>query len=450
MPRNRSKVRSAQVYEGVQRCTQVEDVSRVPRYCRHKATGQAVVYFAGREHYLGPHGSPESLKLYADLVARWQAGGLPAVREHLAADDLTVVELVAQFLAAARQRYRPAELRAYAVGIKRLLALYAELPVARFGPIALEAVRSVMVAEGLVRTAINIHVHRLRAIWRWGVRRELIPETLHRALLSVPGLRAGEQGVRERTPIRPASWRQIRAVLRCAPPLVRVMARVQLLTGMRPGELCAMRPCDIQRGPAGWAYLVSPEADKCRAHGRPRIVPLGPRARALLEPLLLVRQARPDEYLFQPAASVALNIAARRREPRWPSHAPAVRAARRRRRGVKPLAVSDRYDVASYRRAIRRACEEVWPLPADLERLAGETAAAWQARLGARWPEVAAWRRAHLLHPHQLRHSYLTRVGNRYSEEEAQVLGGHARLSTTQIYVQRDLRRVRPIVEALG
>jgi hypothetical protein len=29
----------------------------LPSYCKHKASGQAVVTLSGREYYLGPHGT---------------------------------------------------------------------------------------------------------------------------------------------------------------------------------------------------------------------------------------------------------------------------------------------------------------------------------------------------------------------------------------------------------
>ena len=48
--------------------------AKVPSYCRHKATGQAVVRLNGRDHYLGPYGTPESHERYARLIAQWQAG----------------------------------------------------------------------------------------------------------------------------------------------------------------------------------------------------------------------------------------------------------------------------------------------------------------------------------------------------------------------------------------
>jgi hypothetical protein len=33
----------------------------IPSYCLHKASGKAVVRLDGVDHYLGPHGSPESI-----------------------------------------------------------------------------------------------------------------------------------------------------------------------------------------------------------------------------------------------------------------------------------------------------------------------------------------------------------------------------------------------------
>jgi len=40
----------------------------VPKYCRHKASGQAVVTIAGRDHYLGPWRSQSSRHEYDRLI----------------------------------------------------------------------------------------------------------------------------------------------------------------------------------------------------------------------------------------------------------------------------------------------------------------------------------------------------------------------------------------------
>ena len=62
----------------------------VPKYRKHKASGQAFVELSGHRHYLGPHGTKVSHLAYDRLVAEWLASGRqPAM--HVA--GLTVVEL---------------------------------------------------------------------------------------------------------------------------------------------------------------------------------------------------------------------------------------------------------------------------------------------------------------------------------------------------------------------
>ncbi len=46
---------------------------KVPSYRLHKASGQAVVALNGRDHYLGPHGSPEGHEEYRRVLQEWLA-----------------------------------------------------------------------------------------------------------------------------------------------------------------------------------------------------------------------------------------------------------------------------------------------------------------------------------------------------------------------------------------
>src|SRR5438045_3477222 len=57
--------------------------SAVPRYCRHKASQQAVVRLDGIDHYLGPFGSPESHEAYERAIAEWRVQRL----EHVGAEQ---------------------------------------------------------------------------------------------------------------------------------------------------------------------------------------------------------------------------------------------------------------------------------------------------------------------------------------------------------------------------
>lgn len=51
---------------------------KVPAYSLHKASGKAVVRLDGKDHYLGPYGSPESHERYERLIA---PNGVPATPE---------------------------------------------------------------------------------------------------------------------------------------------------------------------------------------------------------------------------------------------------------------------------------------------------------------------------------------------------------------------------------
>lgn len=61
---------------------------RVPKYCHHKATGQAYVKLDGQFHFLGEYGSEESKSRCRDEIDRWM------LRHSEAYPEMTVGELV--------------------------------------------------------------------------------------------------------------------------------------------------------------------------------------------------------------------------------------------------------------------------------------------------------------------------------------------------------------------
>jgi integrase len=63
------------------------------------------------------------------------------------------------------------------------------------------------------------------------------------------------------------------------------MVRFQLLTGARPGEVCKLRPCHIDRSGDVWEFRV--KGHKTEHHERSRIVFIGPEAQKILAPYLL-------------------------------------------------------------------------------------------------------------------------------------------------------------------
>src|SRR5262249_58694475 len=94
----------------------------------------------------------------------------------------------------------------------------------------------------------------------------------------------GRSPAPDRKPVRPVEDNRVQAVLPFLPPPVAAMVRLQRLTGMRPGEVVIMRPCDVDRSGDIWYYRPSCHKNAWRA--KERIVALGPRARLVLVPFL--------------------------------------------------------------------------------------------------------------------------------------------------------------------
>jgi integrase len=78
--------------------------TRVPGYRLHKASGRAVVTLSGHDHYLGEYGSEASRQAYNRLMAEWQAGGGKLARE--VSDGPTIAELADAWVAHATRYYR--------------------------------------------------------------------------------------------------------------------------------------------------------------------------------------------------------------------------------------------------------------------------------------------------------------------------------------------------------
>jgi integrase len=207
-------------------------------------------------------------------------------------------------------------------------------------------------------------------------------------------------------PVDPA---HVERVLPLVDPRIAAMIRLQLLSGMRPGEVVqmTMRALDT----AGPVWIFTPPRHKTAHHRKQRRVFLGPRAQEVLRPWL---RTELDAPLFQPREARADQNAQRRANRAtklWPSH---IRHQARKRVSLPLRAPRDRYDVASYRRAIARTCHE-----------AG----------------IPAW------NPHGLRHTAATCLRREFGEEVARLVLGHSRLDTTRLYGEADQAKA---AEAMG
>jgi integrase len=157
-------------------------------------------------------------------------------------------------------------------------------------------------------------------------------------------------------------------------------------------------------------WLYRPVEHKVEHHGIERVVCLGPRAQEVVKRFLKPNTAA---YLFSPADAEAARRKAQdqtRKTPRYPSHMA--------KRAADPVAaIGDRYDHATLRRAIHRAC----------------------AKAG-----IEPW------NPNQIRHLAGTAIRKQFGMEAAQETLGHKHASTTAIYAEPDLEKAKNVARAMG
>jgi integrase len=393
-----------------------------PSYRRH-SSGQACVTVRDptgcrREILLGKWQSPESKAEYARILAELATdqGRMPVRAGGPAQATMTVNELILAFWRYAEQHYRrpdgtpTGELDNMRDALRPLKALYGHTPAQDFDSASLETMQEEMIRSGrLCRTTINARVNRVRRLFRWGVRKRHIPVQVIQSIATVPGLQCGRTGAAEPEGVLPVPAEHVDAALPGMPAPVRAMVELQRLSGMRVGEVMAMRAIDLTMTGPVWTYR--PASHKNNYRGLERIVYLGPQAQEIVKQFLTNKL---DAFLFNPRAYVE-ELRRRRAERRRSKR---THSELKRRRKVKPRRVpAERYNRRSYRVAVVRAC-----------RKAG----------------VPEWS------PLQIRHTAATTIRAMYGVEAAKVILGHTKVETAQIYAERDMARAQQIMREIG
>jgi integrase len=119
----------------------------------------------------------------------------------------------------------------------------------------------------------------------WTCSEELLPASIDHALKTVKGLQKGRTEAREPDPIGPVSDQVVDATLDYLPAVIADLVRLQRLTGARPGEICQLRPGDVDRRGEIWEYR--PATHKSEHYGKERTIYIGPKGQAILLPYLL-------------------------------------------------------------------------------------------------------------------------------------------------------------------
>ena len=290
--------------------------------------------------------------------------------------------------------------------IKPLLELFSTLPVEEFGPLRLLEVREQMIQLNWSRKLINQRMGRIKRMFKWAVSRQMISPVVYHGLMTVEGLKRGRSTAREGRRVLPVDPVHVDAVLPFLPAVVADMVQILMLTGMRPGELVIMRPCDIDRSTKIWHYTpVRYKTQYLENPDTPRIISLGPKSQQFLSPYLL----RPAEtFCFSPAESEKQRrgeLTAQRKTPLSCGNRHGTN------RVDDPHRIpGDMYDTKAFAKALRRAIQKA--------RKAGVDIPHWTL--------------------YQLRHTAATRVRREMGYESAGAALGHVNMSATAIYAERN------------
>jgi integrase len=157
------------------------------------------------------------------------------------------------------------------------------------------------------------------------------------------------------------------------------MIQLHWRTGMRPGEVVAMKALELTAHGDALLYQPAWHKNAWRKKSAPRVIPLGPVGRGIVAKYVTA-STKPAEPMFRRPDGAA-------------------------------------YTTASYRRAVRAACKAA---------------------------DVPVWT------PNQIRHSYTTRVRERFGELAVQAMLGHANINQQKVYGEAAVRRAIEVAREVG
>jgi integrase len=407
---------------------------REPGYRLHKSTGQAYVNLGGKMFYLGSHGSQESLDRYARLKSEWLLNRqLPSLQSNR--PKVTMAEMCLSYLEYALGYYGAGtEYCNLKLAVRPISELYATLPVTEFGPLQFKTVRNWWVSRETGKTGktcsrgyVNRQCKRLLRVIKWAVGEGTVPSGVYETLRCIAPLKRGRTEAPETEPIKPVEQEVVDATLPFLTPILSDMVRFQLATGCRPGELVKITPTMVNRSAEVWTITLA--AHKTAWRGRSRTIYVGPKAQSILVKYL-VRES--NEACFSPSESETqrrAEVHTRRTTPPSCGNRPGSnRVARKPKK-----APGTSYTSHSYARAIFYACCRAFPAPKGLDKKGKKE-----------------WQRQHAWAPNQLRHSAATHIRQMYGLEAAQVLLGHAELTVTQVYAEKDHAKAILVARQIG
>jgi integrase len=260
------------------------------------------------------------------------------------------------------------------------------------------------------RVTINGTIDRIRQLFKWAATKKFIPRekwsVMEPDLKLVRSLLRGKTTAPDGPTDRTVKDELVEATLPHLPEVAADLLRFQRLTGCRPKEARMLTLNDIDTRPLPdyeglWVYRVPDWKLSWRERHIPRQIVIGPKAQAIVQKWIGRMDGDGSSAVFSPRLSV-------RNPTRWIDPA-GTQPTKTKRHGPKKKRKHNAfYSAGALNTCIRRVCEK---------------------------RELPRWT------TNQLRHSRLTEIRLYQSLEQANAVGGHARINQTQHYAHLMLQR---------
>jgi integrase len=149
-----------------------------------------------------------------------------------------------------------------------LFELFPNVDTSSFSALNLLEFQQFLVSKEYCRNYCNKLVKLFRTVLNWGAQFDLVSYNLVYKLNRVKLLRFGQMQVRESKQRKNVPDDNIQAIIPHIKPVVADMLRLQLLSAMRPSEVCRMKPEEIDMDYDGINWLYSPPKHKTAWRGK--------------------------------------------------------------------------------------------------------------------------------------------------------------------------------------